>query len=81
MTANIELGMMTHASNPSYSVARGRMVTRSRTTEAKLARLYFKNKNTNKSHGGMADVIEPSSSMHEALGSIPSTVKTAAVNN
>jgi hypothetical protein len=59
-----ELGMVVHACTPIYSEVS------SRPAQAKLAKPYLKNQNTNKGAGNMAQVAEHSPCMCEPLGSI-----------
>jgi hypothetical protein len=59
----LELGMLVHTCNPSYSPlpgGRDRRIMNSKATQAKLARPCLKKQNTNKRAGGMAQEVQSS---------------------
>jgi hypothetical protein len=55
--------------------SRGRRIMSSRPVQAKLARLYDRNKNKNKRACGLSQAVVHLPGMHVTLGSIPSTTK------
>jgi hypothetical protein len=59
------------ACNPSYLEGRDRRIVNSRSAQAKVERLCFKNKTKNKRAGGMAQVVEhiPTYSVSKTLDS------------